>query len=317
MDGHSLLIEEVRDVLPELGMARLLMDLEREVGLRPIRVSSCTVLEISPGAPEDDVLQGIPEGSVVAVLGAEADPLIEEIQDSIRRSDGSRLKAIATKIQKIGDDFDRKVARAVAEAKGQPEKVELDFRASNLPTVTEIRYKEKTLVSFFAVTEDFPINFQVFAYNGGFLDREAFSLIEHHESDSSPRLACILIVRPPQLSDLEARALELVPPELSEGNISSGLIAFIPAVVVFVTAFAARKLVQKVVEAAIVAAVAWAVERVLNKIFGATPRIESLISSDEARAALDELEPGASARQLLETRRNLVLLGREGQPRKG
>jgi len=278
--------------------ARLLMDLEREVGLRPIRVSSCTVLEISPGAPEDDVLQGIPEGSVVAVLGAEADPLIEEIQDSIRRSDGSRLKAIATKIQKIGDDFDRKVARAVAEAKGQPEKVELDFRASDLPTVTEIRYKEKTLVSFFAVTEDFPINFQVFAYNGGFLDREAFSLIEHHESDSSPRLACILIVRPPQLSDLEARALELVPPELSEGNISSGLIATEP---VLVSVREASSICLVVHQQWVIKAARWAGSRAFARV-----------STDEGTTfarTLQALPPKPSAHQLLVARTEALLNG--------
>jgi hypothetical protein len=313
---ESLVEHAATKGLDRPGLAsRVLVELEREVGLRPIRTSRCMVVEIPSDVSEDEAFALIPEGAAVAVLGVEADPLVEEIQEAVRQGDSSGLKRVATELDKIGDDFDQKIARAVAAGADQPEKLELDFRARDLPTLTDIRYKDKTLVNFFAVTEDFRVNFQLFAYNGGFLDHEAFSLIEHYKSDSDPRLTCILILRPPQLSELEAQALELVPPELSEGNISSSLIAIIPAVVAFVTAVAARKVVQKVAEAALVAAVAWAVEKGLNKLIGNAPRLERIITAESAREALDELPPGASARQLLETRRQLVLLGPEGQRR--
>ena len=59
-----------------------------------------------------------------------------------------------------------------------------------------------------------------FPYNGGYLDRKQFSMIEYCRAGTDTPLTCVLLIRQPKLSEIEREALRLVPSDSSANNIA-------------------------------------------------------------------------------------------------
>jgi hypothetical protein len=92
----------------------------------------------------------------------------------------------------------------------------------------------------------------VFPYTGGALEDDLFELVDHPANDGSPRPAGLVIVHSPQLTEVERRALALVPADTQEMMISSQpmLIPTTAAAVGFVTQQAFREAARRALQEA-------------------------------------------------------------------
>lgn len=286
--------------------------LEKELSLRNTRISKCKIYEVpTEVGKEADIFEWVPEGSVVAVLGKAKDPLFEELRDAVEEYNPKNMKKVLERLNNIATEFDNYLDSLLENDIPVSDQPAPEITCpEELPTLAEIRYRDKSLVNYFTVTDHLPINFQIFPYTGGTLKRNAFSVIEYYNEESDVNLDCLLILREPKLNEVEKTALKLIPSEQSENNIASGIVGVFPAVIVAaIITSAARHVAKKAAEAALAAAVAWVVTKVLDKVAGgiATSKLEGLLERQVTKDLMKELPPEASARELLEMRRKILL----------
>ena len=101
------------------------------------------------------------------------------------------------------------------------------------------------------VGPDLPIAHSLILYNGAELDVGAFRLVEYAVPDSAQRIDALILIRRPQLTELEHAILAQVPGEVSEINLSDSLSAYTGAI-------------TKVVARSAELVLEWAVEKALD-----------------------------------------------------
>lgn len=289
-DGHL-----VKRVLTDPRFSDFILDVEQEVGDRPARASSCTVVEIPSDLTEEQhgSLARIPEGTVTAFVAARDEPVLNDLVQATSERDGEQFSSALRRLAKSDDHVANKIVHSIARAR--TDRSTLD--PGDLPTLAEIRYEAKSLARHIFVNADMPIRLQLFPYTGGQLIPSSFSLVEHYRSDRDVQLQCVLLIRPPQLTETERQALRLVPAGSSTINIGADGLAVMPAAV---TAWIA--------EAAGAAVVGWVVSKVLDWAFGFQAELaDRTFQRDSLDERLRSLPPEATARELLEARRQLLL----------
>src|SRR5205823_1441599 len=132
-------------------------------------------------------------------------------------ANGSKeFNLVTDQIKKMAAEVSRKIAGAGIYDESQPQAI---------PSVAEISYANKTLVSHVHVDDVLRVHVHAFPYNGGYLDRNKFSMIEYYRAGSDTPLICVLLIRQPKLGEIEREALRLVPSDSSANNIAADPVA--------------------------------------------------------------------------------------------
>jgi hypothetical protein len=202
-----------------------LLQVSQEKATRPVRPCRCVVVEISELA-KDREFALITPGTVTAFVGREGEPLLGDLTEAIAANNSAAFNLATDQIQQMMAELSRKIARAGSDAASQRQA---------FPSIAEISYANKALTSQVYAGDVLRVNVHAFVYNGGHLDRKAFSMSEYYLADSRTPLTCVLVVRQPKLSEIEREALRLVPSGASANNIGAVLIEPVtPALVAFV-----------------------------------------------------------------------------------
>jgi hypothetical protein len=215
--------EFVTKTLDSPDFRRAFVQVSEEKATRPVRTCRCMVLEI-PEAAQTNEFAHIAPGTVTAFVARKGEPLLLKLIGTIQANDSKKFKSVSDQIKKMAAEFSRKIAGA--DAKSRP---------LAIPSFAEFSYANKTLTSYVHVDNILRVHVHAFPYNGGYLDRSKFSLIEYYRAGTDSPLTCALIIRRPKLSEIEREALRLVPSDSSANNIAAELVAPItPALIAFV-----------------------------------------------------------------------------------
>jgi hypothetical protein len=275
--GRSLESPEIR---------RAMLRLAEELTRRPVRAGRTTVIELGENA---EGFNDVAPGTVTAFVAREGEPTLGRLTAAAKAGNAKDFAAAAAEVRQLEDTFFRRVSRA---------SIHGDSGEAAIPSFAEIGYAGKTLIDHIYADDTLRVNVHVFPYNGGQLDRNRFTLVEHYQADCDTPLTALLVVHKPRLSAIENEALALVPPVGSANNIGvSALRAFTPVLV-------------WVGEAAAAAAVGWVVGKVLDWAFGFTAISalpDDVLQSDDFQRKLKTLPPEATAAELVRLRTELLL----------
>jgi hypothetical protein len=217
---------------------RAFVQISLEKATRPVRTCRCVVVEIPEMAQTDDFADITP-GTVTAFVAREGEPLLRNLTETIEANDSKEFNSATNQIKQMVAEVSRRIAGAGIYAESQPQA---------LPSFAEISYANKTLIGHVYVDDVLRVNANAFPYNGGYLDRNKFSMIEYYRAASDTPLICVLLIRQPKLSEIEREALRLVPSGSSANNIAA-LVAepFTPAVIAILVAAAAEWVYNEIV----------------------------------------------------------------------
>lgn len=259
-----------------------------ETILRPVRPCRCVVIDI-PETTQAKDFADITPGTVTAFVAHEGESLLSKVAKGIKANNSKDFDLATNQIKQLELKFFRKLMAAEICPESQP---------LPIPSFAEINYAGKTLISHAAVNEELPVDVHAFPYNGGYLDKSKFSMLEYYRDDYDTPLTCVLVVRQPQLSEIEREALRLVPSELSMNNIAPSALRFWTPVLVWVA------------EAAAAAAVGWVVGKVLDWLFGfaALSSIpDEVVESEDFQRRIKSLPNEVTAAELLQLRTDILL----------
>jgi hypothetical protein len=271
---------------------RAFVQVSEEKATRPVRPCRCVVLEIPEMAQTDDFAHIAP-GTVTAFVAQEGEPLLRKITDTIQANDSKKFNVVTDQIKKMAAEFSRKIVRAKTSAKSQRRAI---------PSIAEISYANKTLVSHVHVDDVLRVHVHAFPYNGGYLDRSKFSMVEYYRAGSDTPLTCVLLIRKPKLSEIEREALRLVPSDASANNIAASVVAphteALLAFIVIAAEAAARWVYNEFVN--------WFV----NFLHGTTALAsipDAVLEGEDFQNKLKSLPPEVTATELLRLRTDLLL----------
>ena len=272
---------------------RAFVQISEEKATRPVRPCRCVVLEIPEMAPTDKFAHIAP-GTVTAFAAREDEPLVGRLIETVQANNSKKFKLVTDQIKKMAAEVSRKIAEAATDPRSRPRAI---------PSFAEISYASKTLTSYVHLDDVLRVHVHAFPYNGGYLDRSKFSMVEYYRAGMDTPLTCILLIRRPKLSEIEREALRLVPSDSSANNIAAAAVAPVtPALVAFV-AVAAE------------AAARWLYNEFVNwyvcilyggkDILAAIP--DAVLESKDFQKKLKSLPPEVTAAELLRLRADLLL----------
>jgi hypothetical protein len=272
---------------------RAFVQVSEEKATRPVRSCRCVVLEV-PEMAQTDEFAHIAPGTVTAFVARDGEPTLRKLSETIRANDSKKFKLVTDQIKKMAAKVSREIARAKTSAK---------YKGGAIPSFAEISYANKTLGSHVHVDDVLRVHVHAFPYNGGYLDRSKFSMVEYYRPDSDTPLTCVLLVRQPKLSEIEREALRLVPSESSANNIALGYMEpFTPAIWAFIAAAAE-------------AAERWLYNEFVNwfvcilhggkDILASIP--DAVLESKDFKNKLKSLPPEVTSAELLRLRTDILL----------
>lgn len=272
---------------------RAFVQVAEEKATRPVRPCRCVVLEI-PEMAQTNEFAHIAPGTVTAFISREGEPLLDKLTETIQANDSKKFKLVSDQIKKMAAEFSRSIAGARIYAKS---------RLRVIPSFAEISYANKTLTSYVHLDDLLRVHVHAFPYNGGYLDRSKFSMVEYYRAGTDSPLTCALLIRRPKLSEIEREALRLVPGDSSANNIAAGLVAPVtPALIAFVAVAAeaaARFIYNEFVN--------WYVCILFGgkDILAAIP--DAVLESKNFQNKLKSLPPEVTAAELLRLRADILL----------
>jgi hypothetical protein len=280
--------EFITKALDSPDFRRAFVQVSEEKATRPVRPCRCVVLEIPEMAQPDDFAHITP-GTVTAFVAREGEPRLGKLTETIQANDSREFNLVTDQIKRMAAEVSRNIAEAGIHAESQP---------SAIPSFAEISYANKTLVSHVRVDEILRVHVHAFPYNGGYLERSKFSMLEYYRAGSDTPLTCVLLIRQPKLSEIEREALRLVPSDSSANNIAAAAVApFTPAVLEFLAItgeLAAR----------------WLYNEVVNWFFGTVALAaipDAVLEGEDFQNKLRSLPPEVTAAELLRLREDILL----------
>jgi hypothetical protein len=272
---------------------RAFLQVSEEKATRPVRPCRCVVLEIAE-TTETDEFAHIAPGTVTAFVARDGDPLLGKLIKTIQANDSKKFNLAIDEIKKMAAELSRKISGARRNTKLRPRAI---------PSFAEISYASKTLVGYVHAGNILPVHVHAFPYNGGYLDRSKFSIVEYYRPGTETPLTCLLLIRRPKLSEVEMEALRLVPSDSSVNNIGAAPVAPVtPALVTFV-------------EVAVKAAARWIHDEFVNwyvcfigsdkDILASIP--DAVLASKDFQRKLKSLPPEVTAAELLRLRADILL----------
>jgi hypothetical protein len=282
-DFNELLSES----LESADFRRAFVALSKETGTRPVRSCRCLVFEL-PNTSKPEEFADITPGTVTAFVAREGESLLGKLIEAIQTNSSKGFNSVTTQIKRLGTD-------ALSNASASATNGGRESRA--LPAFATISYAGKVLIGHLHVDEFLPVNVHPFVFNGGSLEKDRFAVTEYYAPGDETPLACVMVVRQPQLSNIEKEALRLVPSG-SPNNVAVSLVApLTPAVlqaVLVMTPYAAQ----------------WIKNQIVHWLFG-TVAINALpdqvLESKAFTEMLKSLPPEASAAELLQLRTDILL----------
>lgn len=273
---HSI-VKHINRALARPGLAANLGRLAADQDGRVLQVRRPTVVtwEHRPSERDDFYYLKPPPGSVQLFWARRGSPLLRKVESAYSSRDVAALKELSERIVKT--------------VKTQPmTSVETAVDATIAsPVYFDLRYGGKTLASSLALPRPIEISNLLFAYNGGPLDDGRFAVADYFKrrrSDDQDKLAydVLLVKAAPVLSELERKALEAVPEEQQEMHLASSInVANWVTVVHFVRVIVAITMT------------------------GNTMNFHHDLASNPPPDAFQNLGPAASARAMLEARRQI------------
>jgi hypothetical protein len=252
------------DVLQAMGQ------MNEEKYRRLIRTTRPRVVTYTSTAPMDLV----PPGCIMAVFARKGGTVLQDLEHAIVRGNTTSINEFAARMR---EQYSARRMVSMAEAVAV---------ISNEPVFAELRYGGKTLASNLCVPDNLPAAIVTFAYSGGQLADEGFSLVEYPRTGAREELEVLLVRRPPILTDVERRALELVPADQLELNIGNAAYCF-----------AATGVVVAYVAVAIV---------VVTAVGNCASDYDRLARVSLPADRVHQLGPAGTARELLRLRRELL-----------
>lgn len=179
---------------------------------RMSRMSRPAVVTVSPPAG-----MGWP-GALTLYVAPAGSGLIRRIADATESNDTRRLEELR---QELLTDYARREPVTAREA------VRL---LTDSPALLELRYGSKVLVENMGLPGGFTFGMGMFAYAGGYVDPELFSVIEYPRAvqDAAAAYDSLVLVSPPELSDLEKDLFDKLPAVDSELLVEGEDVAFTP-----------------------------------------------------------------------------------------
>ena len=206
----------------------------------------------------------------------------------IARKGSGDLGAFREAVTKGGKQAEQLLQGLIKQSKGQKPLTRKGLADGLLtaPVYADIRYGGSVINSGqFVPAKGQKVVGNIFPYNGGRLAREGFELVEHYQPGSTAALEGIVLRSDPPLTAAEKAALKMVPSEQLIGNVGSRAMSWCDttwAAVAGVVLFAAAATVQFVCTAILV-----------DK------------GDDFSQRDLNRLTPAASAKQILQLRRQI------------
>ena len=294
--------ELLNEALDSPDFRRAFLQVAQEKATRPVRPGRCVVVEI-PEAAKNQEFELLTPGTVTAFIGREGEPLLDDLTRAITDGNSAAFNHAAGQIQQMMAELSREIAGTHSGPASRARTGSSSPRQA-YPSIAEIAYANKALISHVYAGEVLRVNMYSFVYNGGHLDPKAFSLNDYHLPDSRTALACVLVVRRPKLSDIEREALRLVPSGASANNIGAALVEPVtPALVAFVAAAteaAARFVYNEFVN--------WFVGILHGGTTTALASIpDAVLHSEEFQTILRSLPPEVTAAELVRLRTEMLL----------
>jgi hypothetical protein len=273
------------------------------------------VVEIPETAKLRDFAHITP-GTVTAFVAREGDPLLRKLTETLEANKSKDFTSATAQIIRLGAEMSRKVAagKVSKPAKSSTRKVPRQAKTGrkpspvesgqhDFPSFAEISYANKTLVGHLYVDDLLRVQTHPFPYNGGYLDKRKFSMMEYYRADVSIPLGCVLVIRRPELSDIEREALRLVPSSASANNIAASVVKpFTPALMAFLAV-------------ATPVAAQWLYNEFVNFITmllhgGTTTALtipDAVLEGEDFQHLLKKLPPEVTAAELLRLRTDILL----------
>jgi hypothetical protein len=279
--------EFLAESLDSADFRRAFLQISEEAAIRPVRPCHCLVVEIPDTANPDDFAHVTP-GTVTAFVAQEGEPLLSQLTQAIEANNSKDFNSATEQIKRM----EAEVLSNITAAVNHPES-----RSRAMPAFAAISYADKTLIGHMHVDQVLRVNVHPFPYNGGYLDKNKFSMIEYYRPEDDTPLTCVLLIRHPKLSDIEREALRLVPSG-SANNVAVSLVApLTPALlqaILIATPYAAQWLKNEIV--------AW--------LFGTVALAsipDQVLGSKEFTERVKSLPPEVTAAELLRLRTDLLL----------
>lgn len=174
---------------------------ERALGYRQIEI-----LDYVPTQPERTVL--CPIGSVTVFVAAQGDPILQRVRDAVTDGDGGDVELVENYIRpSLGDRERVTYYQAWRQLKRSP-------------VFCSIRYGGRTLATNIFLPTGLDFVMLENPHNGGSLDPPNLTLVEHRLDDTDFALDAVAIRHSPSLTPAERSALEQVPDDQLEANLT-------------------------------------------------------------------------------------------------
>ena len=177
-----------------------------EAQARPVRVTKLEVINNTPKSATAVHHVGAP-GTITVFVARKGSGALDDVRATIAEGD-DRVDRLMERLKK-GSDRTR--------ANSDREFVEMMLRA---PVFADIRFGGDILNRGLFLPPQTDLIFTTFAYNGGRLPRDGFSLAEHYRDGSKVALEGLVVRVDPALSPAEKAALRLVPQDQLGGNVT-------------------------------------------------------------------------------------------------
>jgi hypothetical protein len=183
-----------------------------EVEARPSRTSNIEVLDYQPSHVNEHLFLAKP-GTVTLFVAKRDAEVLSEIRQVVTTG-GDRERLLTARLMA---QFERRTV------------VTLEKAAATLieqPVFASVRYHGRTLAQSLFVPDDLDVCVVPMPYNGGYLSRDEFTLVEHYSPGAEDRLEAVVIRHAPPLSRAERAALEAVPSDQREWSVSSPMMCY-------------------------------------------------------------------------------------------
>lgn len=222
--------QQIRDSLADPSLFEQVSRIRADQARRHMRTVSPTIMTAPtvPGRNEPDYLLKPLKGSVVLFWAPRGAELLTTLQEAYASQNEATL-------MQLSEEFTTQLhSRSL---------VSLEAAATSVieaPSYFDLVYGDKTLASSLVLPEGIPYGAMGFPYNGGTLDDEQFRIVEHHQGLEEQHYDTLLIKTPPDLSEVEAAALDAVPSNqlginIGDTSVCPGITVAVLVVVALVT----------------------------------------------------------------------------------
>lgn len=247
---------------------------------RPIRLTKIEVIDKTSLA--QNTFFGIP-GTLTVFVARKGSAVLQELREALKTG-GETLKQLYKKVGAQAVQIERWTLEEAVQATIQE------------PIFAELRYGGATLAQGLSVPQGLDMVVLFLPYNGGRLAQEGFILAERYKEGSEAGLEALVVRVDPPLTEAEKAALQLVPTEQDINNVGSTRWCDTTWIAVgLVTAVVATPAAHALVTDALV-------DIALDLLGFTANALETHIPEETLR----QLGPAASARKLLEMRREAL-----------